>query len=120
MIWKKHTQKPLEAIARTGFLISFTSYNVFWVTDLIQPGFVSRYFSVHIFLLAAIIFAVVWSRVMEEYTDRPIVQTLVALTFGVFLAVLTWDIASDLDLYRLPLVLIAAVTPLTIYSLIRS
>jgi hypothetical protein len=120
MIWKKHTLKPLETIARAGFLVSLTSYILFWLADLVQPGFVSRYFSVHIFLLATIVFGVVWSQGLDEYTDRPIVHVIVAVTFGVLLAVLTWDFTKDLELYRIPLVLIAAVTPITIYSLIRS
>ena len=46
-----------EAIARTGFVTSVISYAIFWIADIIHPGFVSDYFSVHIFLLAAIAFA---------------------------------------------------------------
>ena len=120
MIWQKHTLTPLERIARTGFLVSLASYLVFWLTDLIQPGFVSRYFSVHIFLLAMFIFGVVWASVMKQYTDRPWVHTPVVMVFGIVLAILTWSLATELEVYRVPLVLIAFCTPSILYVLIKN
>jgi len=120
MIWQQKTLNPLEAITRTGFLVSLTSYIVFWLADVVQPGFVSRYFSVHIFLLATVVFGVLWSVVLEEYEQRPLVHVAAAITFGVVLAVLTWGLADDLDVYRVPLVLLTAVSPTILYALIRS
>ena len=120
MIWKQKTFKPLESILHTGFLVSLTSYIVFWLADVIQSGFVSRFFSVHIFLLATVVFGVLWSMVLEEYKQRPLVHVAAAITFGVVLAVLTWGLAADLDVYRVPLVLLTAVSPSILYALIRS
>ncbi len=119
MIWKRRTLKPLEAILRTGFLVSLTSYVVFWLADVVQPGLVSRYFSVHIFLLAAVVFGVLWSMVLEEYEQRPLVHVLLSVTFGVLLAVLTWGFADDMDVYRVPFALLTAATPTILYALIR-
>ncbi len=120
MIWKQKTKKPLEVILRTGFVLSLTSYIVFWLSDVVQPGFVSRYFSVHIFLLATVVLGVLWSMVLEEYEQRPLVHVLCSITFGVVLAVLTWGLAQDLGVYRVPVVALALVTPLILYSLIRA
>ena len=103
-----------------GFLVSLTSYIVFWLADVVQPGFVSRYFSVHIFLLATVVFGVLWSMVLEEYEQRLLIHVVAAITLGVVLAVLTWDIAVDLEVYRVPLVLLTAVSPTILYALIRS
>ncbi|MBI4592261.1 hypothetical protein HY733_02325 [Candidatus Uhrbacteria bacterium] len=120
MIWHQKTLNPLEAITRTGFLVSLASYIVFWLSDVMQPGFVSRYFSVHIFLLATVVFGVLWSIVLEEYEQRLLIHVLLAVTFGVVLAVLTWDLAADLDVYRVPVVLLTAVIPAMLYALIRT
>ncbi|MBI4435387.1 hypothetical protein HY630_01840 [Candidatus Uhrbacteria bacterium] len=120
MIWHQKTLNPLEAILHTGFLVSLTSYIVFWLADVVQPGFVSRYFSVHIFLLATVVFGVLWSMVLEEYEQRPLVHVALAITLGVVLAVLTWGLADDLGVYRVPLVLFAAIAPILLYSLIRA
>ncbi|MBI4257281.1 hypothetical protein HY626_04470 [Candidatus Uhrbacteria bacterium] len=119
MIWYQKMFKPLEAITRTGFLVSLTSYIVFWLADVVQPGFVSRYFSVHIFLLATVVFGILWSMVLEEYEQRPLIHILLAITFGVVLAVLTWGLAADLGVYRVPLVLLTALTPMILYALMR-
>lgn len=100
--------------------MSLVSYVVFWLADVVQPGFVSRYFSVHIFLLASVVFGLLWALVLEEYTSRPMLQVASALFCGLLLAVLTWSLAQDLDVYRVPLVLISFITPTILYTLIRS
>lgn len=46
----------MKSIAYTGFIVSLVSYVVFWGADIARTGFVSRYFSVHVFLLAALVF----------------------------------------------------------------
>lgn len=119
MIWQQKTLKPLEAITRTGFLVSLVSYVVFWLADAVVPGFVSRYFSVHIFLLASVVFGILWASVLEEYASRPILQVAVALFCGLLLAVLTWSLAQDLGVYRVPLALLSAFVPTILYTLIR-
>ncbi len=55
------------AVARTGFLASLISYAAFWTADIARPGFVSRYFSVHVFLLAAIAFGWWWMEAEEKW-----------------------------------------------------
>ena len=120
MLWEKKRLKPLEAITRTGFYVSLTSYVVFWLTDVVQPGFVSRYFSVHIFLLASVVFGFLWATVLEEYASRPIIQVAVSLFCGLGLVMLTWGLAEGLDVYRLPVVLLSFFTPAILYALIRS
>lgn len=119
MIWQRKTLKPLEAIARTGFLVSLASYVIFWLADVVQPGFVSRYFSVHVFLLGSVVFGLLWASVLEEYASRPIFQVAVALFCGLVLAVLTWSLAQDLDVYRVPLALVSLFTPTILYALVR-
>lgn len=120
MIWQRKTLKPFEAITRTGFLVSLASYAMFWLADAVQPGFVSHYFSVHIFLLASIVFGVLWSWVLEEYTSRPILQVVMAILCGIVLAVLTWSLAQDLGFYRVPLALLSVFAPMILYTLIRN
>jgi len=119
MFWK-HTSRPLEIVTRTGFHVSIVSYLVFWLADLLQPGFVSRYFSVHAFLLAAIIFGVLWSWCMQEYVERPWLQGVVLIAFGVFLSMITWSLTKDLEMYRLLIVLLCFFTPWIIYRLIKT
>jgi len=120
MVWKQHKMKPIIVIVRTSILLSLTTYVIFWSADVIQPGFVSRYFSVHIFLFSAIIFGAWWSWMMEDYVEWPWLHVLVALTFGVVGAMLTWGLTEDLGVYRLLVSLIAGVTPVVAYLLIKS
>jgi len=119
MIWKTKSFSAIETITRTGFLVAVTSYILFWLLDALQPGFVSRYFSVHIFLLAAIVFGVWWAAVVDQYTQRPWLESLVALSLGIILAVITWNTSDGLDGYRLLLALMGLFTPSIIYVLIK-
>jgi hypothetical protein len=114
---KGHSQ--LEAISKTGFLVSLSAYLLFWLSDLIQPGFVSRYFSVHIFLLTALVSGLLWSHLVNEYTDRPLIQTITTLLIGIFLAVVAWLSSEGLGGYRFPVTLIAFFTPSMVYSLMK-
>lgn len=120
MIWQQKTQRPLEIIARTGFLVSVVSYIVFWLAELVQPGFVSRFFSMHIFFLAALVFGGLWSKTVQEYTSRPRLQLLVGLLCGALMAVLIWNLSGDLGGYQFPVSCIAFLTPPTVFFLIRS
>ncbi|MBT5807645.1 hypothetical protein HOI18_00010 [Candidatus Uhrbacteria bacterium] len=120
MIWFRKRIQPLETIARTGFLTSLVSYITFWLFDIIQPGFVSRYFSVHIFLLGAVIFGLWWSSAMDDYIERPGIQLLFALVFGILLAVLTFALSKDMSGYRLILSLISFTIPWIVLRLLKS
>jgi hypothetical protein len=120
MITLRKTTKPLEAISRTGFLTSLVAYVVFWLVDLMEPGFVSRYFSVHIFLLTSLLFGLSWSSAMDEYIERPLVQLVLALIFGILLAVLTWGVAEGMDGNRLIVTIIALFVPWLVLRLLKS
>ncbi|MFA4845995.1 MAG: hypothetical protein WC654_05540 [Patescibacteria group bacterium] len=119
MIWKSKTFHPLEAVSRIGFLVSLISYLAFWVTDLLIPGFVSRYFSVHLFLLTAITFGVLWSCVLKEYEERAWIHHTVALFFGILASVLVWNVGESLGGYRPLVSAITLATPSMILQLIK-
>ncbi len=106
MLWKssKHP-RPLETIARTAFFTSLASYIVFWLADLSVPGFVSRYFSVHFFLLSSVVFGLLWSHTLEEYEERPYMQACAAVTLGIIDAVLVWFASDGAGGYRMVLVI---------------
>lgn len=108
-----------ERIAKTGFFTSAISYVAFWIVDAIRPGFVARYLSVHLFLLAAIVFGAWWTATVREYRDWPFVQYGVAVTFGIVLASIAWTLGAGFESYRLLAVLAALVTPATVLSLVR-
>lgn len=42
-------------VVATAFQASAVSYLFFWAADAVRPGFVSRYFSVHVFGLLALV-----------------------------------------------------------------
>lgn len=119
MIWKRKHESSWEIIARTGFLTSVISYLAFWMFDLMNPGFVSRYFSVHMFLLCTIIFGCWWSIVLDEYTQRPFVHMVVSVTLGLLLAVLTWRSVELLSGYKTALSFIGFVLPILSLRLLQ-
>lgn len=55
-------------IFQTAFYTSLISYAVFFAAEILRPGFVSRSFSVHLILLAAIAFGVAWA---WAFSKRP-------------------------------------------------
>lgn len=116
LLFKTHEQ---AAIARTGFFTSLASYALFWLLDLVRPGFVARFFSVHIFLLGMIVFGIWWGSVVEEYADRPRVQQSILLACGVVCAVLTWNLGSFFDGWRVIVSMIAFAVPLLVLRLVK-
>ncbi|MDG1950014.1 MAG: hypothetical protein P8J32_04360 [bacterium] len=119
MLWHAKKTQYIEHIAKTGFMVSVISYLTFWGADLVQPGFVSRYFSVHIFLLSGIVFGLIWGRFIEEYQDRALIQLAIAAAFGVLLAMLTWHASGDLGTYRVLVALIGLCAPVLIFRLLK-
>lgn len=113
---KTHEQ---SAIAQTGFFVSLTSYGLLWLIDLIHPGFVARFFSVHIFLLSTIVFGLWWGSVVEEYADRPRVQQGILLACGVVCAVLTWNLGEMFGGWRVIVSAIALAVPLLVLRLVK-
>lgn len=109
-----------ERIAKTGFFTSAISYVSFWIVDALRPGFVARYLSVHLFLLAAIIFGAWWTATVREYRDWPFVQYGAATLFGIVFATIAWTLGAGFESYRLLAVLAVLVTPATVLALVRS
>src|SRR3990167_5403038 len=90
-------QLRFEPVARSGFFMSLISYDVFLFLDFVRPGFVSRAFSVHIFLVATLIFAVWWSRFNPQGRSKTFRQSLLAAIFAILAGVLTWNLTASLD-----------------------
>lgn len=109
----------MHQIAKTGFHVSLISYGLFWLLDVLRPGFVSRSFSVHLFLLAALIFGLWWGIQVKEFTDRPWVQLVVVGILGILFAVLTWFSGSGLGTLRVLITLISLFIPVIFWNLIR-
>ena len=108
-----------ERIAKVGFFTSATSYVSFWIVDAIRPGFVARYVSVHLFLLASIVFGAWWTMAVRAYRDWPFAQYVVATFFGIVLSTVAWNLGAGFESYRLLAVVAALVTPATVLSLVR-
>lgn len=119
MIWKSPTLHALPTLCKTGFIVSISSYVLFWTTDLLVPGFVSRYFSVHLFLAAAIVTGVCWSLTLKEYEEQPWLQLLVAILLGILACVIVWNSGEDLGGYRLLVAAVALCAPLLILQLLK-
>lgn len=109
-----------ERIAKVGFFTSAISYVSFWILDALRPGFVARYLSVHLLLLAAIVFGAWWTITARSYRDWPFAQYAVATIFGIVLATIAWNFGAGFDSYRLLAVLAALVTPAVVLAMVRS
>ncbi len=107
-------------IAKTGFLTSLVSYVTFWLFDTIRSGFVARYFSVHIFLFFSLVFGYWWSISVRTYQDRPKIQLLVAVAFGIFLSMIIWLTGEGLGTNRFFVSLLGLIIPLFFLGLLRS
>lgn len=108
-----------ERIARTGFCVSLVSYFGFWLMDFLIPGFVSRFFSVHLFLLLAIAFGIWWFEVVEEYADQPMVERIIALVIGIVLSVIVWKNGEGFESLRFIATLAAFCVPFLVRRLIK-
>lgn len=113
------TQAEQEAIAETGFFTSLLSYVLFWTLDVFRPGFVARFFSVHVFLVGLIVFGVWWGAVVEEYTDRPRLQHAVLVLCGLCVGVLTWNLSSAFGSWRIIMSALAFLIPLLFFRLLK-
>lgn len=109
-----------EPIARTGFFTSLCSYLVFWGLDLLRPGFVARYLSVHLFLLSSILFGYWWSKQAKKGKDLVFLQYATAILSGFFLAMVSWKLGEGLQEFRILFSVLSAALPLLFLRLIRS
>ncbi len=113
-------ESAAEYISRTGFFVSVVSYLSFWFADTLRPGFVARYFSVHVFLISILVFGVWWSRSVDSYVDRLSMQRIAAVIIGIVLAYITWTTGKGLVGLRFLMVVLALMTPTIILKLIRN
>lgn len=115
----KVDSKQKSTIAQTGFYTSLVSYIFFWMLDLLHPGFVARFFSVHIFLIGVIGFGVWWGSCVQEYTDHPRAQYAISIFCGVLFVIMTWNLTKEFDTSRVVISAIAFVVPIFILRLLK-
>jgi len=96
----------MNAIAKTAFHTSLLSYVLFLLADYVRPGFVSYVFSVHWFLLAAVVTGILWAGRSFEQKEERLFATAWRwcwqLFFGCVLAMLVWqngDVFGDLRIF---------------------
>lgn len=120
MFFSHHEKFPVsETLARTVFLTSLVSFVVFLFLDLLRPGFVAKTFSVHWFLLAAIVSGVWWAFVVKEKKEKKKLQLLVALFFGLIGLFVVWQFRADLSDFLVLVLPLAFLTPFLVIYLLR-
>lgn len=115
-----HKPSNTARIVKTGFFSSVFTYGAFLLLDLARPGFVSRVFSVHVFLLAAIVFGLWWGIILKEEKDRVIWQYTLMILLGVILAILSWNAGVAFGPFRLFITALSLVIPLVALRIIRT
>ena len=115
----RFTQSHQEQIARTGFLSCLVSYLFFWSLDLWRPGFVARYFSVHIFFLGIIVFGIWWAHVVEKYVDHKKLQWTIAIFCGMILCIAIFQFGTVFGSGRGVAALLALCIPILVLRLVR-
>lgn len=108
-----------ETLARTIFLTSLVSFVVFLFLDLLRAGFVSNTFSVHWFLLAAIISGIWWSCVIKEIKERKWLQNLSVFLLGLAEIYLAWGFRAALGDFLVLVLPLAFLTPFLVLYLLR-
>lgn len=117
---KKWRDAPEQwVLAKTGFYTSLITYLLFLGVEALRPGFVARYFSPHICLLAIICFGAWWS-FGPPASDRRFGHWPLATLFGFFLSVIVWRLGSGFEAYRILMALLGFLVPLAVLVLIRS
>ncbi len=66
-----------------------------------------------------IVFGVWWGAVIEEYSDRPRIQQIMAMVFGFLFAIITWNLGSAFGGWRLILCFLVFIIPLLLLRLMR-
>lgn len=110
-------------ITRTAYIVSCISYVVFMTLDWLRPGFVSNFFSPHLFLLAALIFGILWSRrsSFQSQFSLPVRQAGITIfPIAILLAIFAWTEGRPFGDLRVLVTLVAFVVPfLVVHSLKR-
>jgi hypothetical protein len=120
-LWNKSKECRQAVLAQTGFVVSLGSLLVFWLADVIRSGFVSRYFSPHIFAVLAILFAVWWLRMRTQKNKHHPWLRIFSLIFLSFLFLLIVFICGEgFGAFRIVFSLLAAGAPWLFITLIDS
>ena len=108
-----------ESIAKTGFLTCLTSYITFWLLDAMRPGFVARYFSVHIFLIGVVGFGFWWSSVVKKYSDRRMLQWFISSILAIVMSVIIFQSTQNLGALGVFLALLSLFVPALFLRIIK-
>lgn len=110
---------------KTGFYVSILSYAFFAFADYLRPGFVSNIFSVHLFLLAGLVFGILWMVVDEEDVQQSsdamlfILKNFVHLLLGATLAFILWKEGGAFGDFRILISLLGFLLPWTLSLLLK-
>lgn len=110
-----------EIIAKTGFYVSLISYVVFLFAEYVRPGFVMNVFSVHLFLLAVIIFGVWWSVCGTNEVKSLFSKVLhgcIRLAVSVIFGILVWSETANFGDLRIFIACIVASLPWVLYYIL--
>lgn len=96
---------------KSAFVISFVTYLLLILAEVLQPGFVSNYFSAHWLLLIALGLFVALVHQQVSFFEYPILGWSLSAFVALIFAVVTWRLGTSLGELRLLLVLVAIVLP---------
>ena len=96
---------------KSAFIVSLATYLLLILAEVLQPGFVSNYFSAHWLLLIALGLFVLLVHQRVSFSEAPwtgwSLTSFVALVF----AMVTWRLGTSLGELRFLLVLVALILP---------
>ena len=102
-------------ILKTAFHTSALSYVIFFLADILRPGFVSATFSVHWLLLAAIVSGMLFAIISDEHQRESffgrVWRWLWQCVFAVVLAVLVWEGLEEVGDLRIFVALVGFCVP---------
>ena len=110
-------------IPALGYFVSVFSYLFFLLLEWMRPGFVSNFFSVHLFILAAIIFATWWSVKEKSNVSGSVLSiiyhlALILLSFLLFF--FAWQEGRAFGDFRLLVAIVAFMVPWSVWRKLQS
>jgi hypothetical protein len=105
-----------QRLLRTAFYTSLATYLVLLAIEYVSPGFVSYVFSVHLVLLLAVFFGILYASTRPQLVNHRWYY-LLAVVVGSVLAVVVWREGTMFGDFRLFLSLSCSILPIwTVYS----
>lgn len=112
----------MRNVLKTVFHTSVLSYAIFFVADELRPGFVSATFSVHWFLLVAIVSGVLWAMAHDREASERFVGRMWRwawqVVFGVLLGAIIWKHGSSFGDLRIFVTLVGFFVPMLVIKLL--